>query len=99
MNIYQYLKRRDVRTMVNPSCIETYCDKNNKTMTRDTRSYQKDGMWYVHPIGVSAEGNSIDILCPYCGKIHRHGNAPGHRASHCAAHDNPGYVIVIGGER
>ena len=50
MNIYQYLKRRDVRTMVDPSCIETYCDKNNKTMTRDTRSYQKDGMCMFTPL-------------------------------------------------
>ena len=94
MTITQYLKRKDIRVAVKPADIETYT-KNHKKLTRDKRSYQKDGMWYLQPIGES--GNSVDIICPYCGEIHRHGNAPGHRISHCLSSNNPGYVLVIGG--
>lgn len=69
---------------------------SKKKIYHDERSYQKDGMWYVYPF--KENGNRIEIICPYCGEIHTHGNAPGHRVSHCRSNDNPGYVIVIGGQ-
>lgn len=98
MNISQYFKRKDISTVVDPADITTYRDPKDRrrTLAHDKRSYQADGTRYVHPIAISAEGYSVDIICPYCGKIHRHGNAPGHRVSHCGTYDNPGYIIVIG---
>lgn len=101
MNIKQYFMGKDIFPATSIDNIETYRDPQDKRrkLAIDHRSYQKDGMWYVHPISVSAGGASIDIICPYCGQIHRHGNAEGHRISHCHSNNNPGYVIVIGDRR
>ncbi len=100
MNIKQCFTRKDIRPVTSIDSIETYRDPRNKRkmISIDKRSYPKDKMWYVHPIGISAEGPSVDIICPYCGEIHRHGNAEGHRVSHCCSNDNPGYIIVMGGQ-
>lgn len=95
MNFAQYLKRKDIRPKVNSADI-TITPIGKKQFLRDKRSYPIKDMWYVHPIGESVTGNSVDIICPYCGEIHRHGNEAGHRVSHCSG-DNPGYIIVIGG--
>ena len=95
MSFAQYLKRKDIRTKVNPTDI-IINNIGKKQFLRDKRSYPIKDMWYVHPIGESVTGNSVDIICPYCGEIHRHGNEAGHRVSHCSG-DNPGYIIVIGG--
>lgn len=100
MNIKQYLSKKDVFPVTDLKNIETYCNPKDKRrkLAIDKRSYQRDGMWYVHPICVSAGGASVDIICPYCGEIHRHGNTDGHRISHCRSNDNPGYIIITGGQ-
>lgn len=67
-----------------------------KSLTKDFRSYQKEGMWYVHPIGFNEY--SVYIVCPHCGEIHSHGKMPGHRISHCESKNNNGYVITFDAE-
>lgn len=85
-----------IRFTTDSADIETY-KQGRRTLYRDKRSYEKDGMWYVHPVGESVT-NSIYIVCPYCGELHSHGKASGHRVSHCKNDNNPGYVIMLGGE-
>jgi len=91
MNFARYIKHKDIRLKVDPADIVS-----TKQFLRDKRSFLKDNMWYVYPIGESVTGKSVDIICPYCGKIHRHSNKAGHRVSHCFG-DDPGYIIVIEG--
>lgn len=54
---------------------------------KDSRSYEKDGKWYVFPIAITPK--QVYIVCPFCGQIHLHGYTPdkngnsGFRRSHC----------------
>lgn len=97
MTIKQYQKSRNVILLADTVHIhekQNFSDKR-KHIYMDDRTFFKDGFWYVYPIGKSKDNKSIDIICPYCGKIHRHGNLAGHRVSHCdyPQNDNQGYVI------
>lgn len=96
MSFTQYLKRKDIHLKASPSdiIIDTV---GKRQFLRDKRSYVIKDMWYVRPLAESATGSSVDIICPYCGEIHRHGNEAGHRVSHCASPNNPGYIIVTEG--
>lgn len=44
------------------------------------------------------EGHTLWIIdCPYCGREHTHGGAPGHRVAHChnrSAGSSAGYVLA-----
>jgi hypothetical protein len=44
------------------------------------------------------EGHTLWLIdCPYCGREHTHGGAPGHRVAHCGRRfdlDGLGYVIT-----
>jgi hypothetical protein len=57
MNIKQYLSKNDVLPVTDIKNIETYCNPKDKRrkLAIDKRSYQRDGMWYVHPICVVRE--------------------------------------------
>jgi len=71
---------------------------------KDKRSFQdKEGEWHVYPIATSR--TQVYIVCPHCGCIHVHGNAPiygyaGHRGSHCSmpfCRDENGDYVSTGG--
>ena len=45
------------------------------------------------------DGNVIEVHCPYCGQVHRHGYHteayPAHRVSHCHLEKAAlGYIVV-----
>jgi hypothetical protein len=82
--------------------LEIYHPPHDKRIKlfRDPRSVVRDDyghgqFWHVKPIAVTWDAISVFIVCPFCGEIHGHGNAPGHRVAHCTnpAPHNPGYVI------
>lgn len=95
MKFNRYLKRTDIKLLVKPDTIE----KSRSTVDRriiiltDPRTYTENGYYHVHPIAVTKTGKSVHIVCPYCGNIHVHGNAPGHRIGHCDLSRSHGYYL------
>ena len=98
MRFSEFKTLRNVRKIYNINALEVYHPPNHKLrkLVKDGRSYICDegrwkGYWQIYPIGI--DRFHVYIVCPYCGDIHLHGNAPGHRVSHCL-NDNKGYVIL-----
>lgn len=61
-------------------------DKKRKIFAVDHRSFvDAEGYWNVYPIAI--DNYHVYIVCPWCQKVHIHGNDrgcyEGHRASHC----------------
>ncbi len=81
----------------NVDYLESYPNPKDKRkkLYKDTRSFIKGEYWQVHPVSYGKSGKTVNIVCPFCGNIHTHGNASGHRVSHCLQNDNPGYEIVL----
>lgn len=73
--------------LINLENLETYHPENDKRviLVKDSRSYQKNGVWCIYPI--AKDKHQVHIVCPYCGEIHSHGNNTGHyegmRVPHC----------------
>ena len=94
MTFSEFKKVPDVLKTMNIDELEVYRPPNDlrRKLAKDSRSYiGEDGFWQVRPVGV--DNFCFYIVCPYCGDIHTHGKAYGHRVSHCKKNDNKGYVI------
>lgn len=95
MQLSKYFKRTDLCWLVDPMPLEKYRSPSDRrvVLLRDPRSFMKDGYWHVYPIAISDDARPVDIVCPGCGKIHTHGNAPGHRGAHCDS--IKGYILEV----
>lgn len=61
-------------------------DKKRKTHAVDHRSFvDAEGYWNIYPIAI--DNHHVYIVCPYCQKVHIHGNSKGQyegpRCPHC----------------
>jgi hypothetical protein len=70
--------------------------RGRKRKYYDSRTKLIGERYYVYPIALTDV--HVFIICPYCHKIHFHGNPggnyAGHRVSHCIdGNINNGYVI------
>ena len=98
MRFSEFKRRRDVDFLIDLGELEIYPAPHNKLvkLVRDGRSYVGDGgFWKIRPLAFSWNRKTLFIACPYCGEIHEHSNAPGHRVSHCKQRNNEGYVLLV----
>lgn len=58
---------------------------SSKVSFDDYRTYKdEDGYYHIYPVACTAK--IVYVICPYCKRIHRHGNfskSPGWRFPHC----------------
>lgn len=60
-------------------------NKKRKTHVVDHRSFMdSDGYWNIYPIAI--DSFHVYIVCPYCQRIHIHGNDKGHYEGHRCPH-------------
>lgn len=63
----------------------------HSTEATDSFTERKRGEYRVKPFAVT--NSQCLIICPFCGGVHAHGKASGHRIAHC---DNGhGYFIEM----
>lgn len=63
----------------------------------DLQRHSIDGLPPVVIATPAAVGGIWVVRCPYCGRQHAHGNAPGHRAADCppgTPNRERGYVLL-----